>query len=286
MEEPQWGRAGRKFRRETSRALAKEIMGTPNRGRSSNSTSDLALWFLAAFMALGLLLVAPKIGRGLTVAVVAAMGLCLVHPLWQLPWVQNASFANKSWRFGGTLVIALAVLTLFAIYVWPPIRRHILTDVERERFEEPLKQQTDERYTIQLTCPSADESICVYAAQFINLFREAGWKVQNNQVQRVVLGVPYEGIRIFAYVEKYPEPDAPVGSGVWTKVSTSLISVYRSFHAISIEPEEGIRNDMKENVLTIYFGSERADESKPTDLTKMYGRLPEVKRQYPNTKLP
>ena len=169
---------------------------------------------------------------------------------------------------------------------WPPIRRHVLDDEEKGRFEEPLKRQTNDRYEIQLACPSADEATCVYAAQFINLFREAGWKVQNNQVQRVVLGVPYDGVRLFSYVAKYPEPDAPVDSGVWTKITPSLISVYKSFSAIGIEPDSGIRNDMPENVLTVYFGSEKADESIPTGLTKMYGKIPEIKHNYPDVKLP
>jgi len=240
-------------------------------------------------------------GIGVVITLIAGAGAI---PRWAVPVLGAIGFVSFSivavlhgwlrapYWFGtpirATLVLgAAAVLMFFLCWkAWPPVRRHILADAERTLFEEPLKKQTDDRYEIQLTCPSADEPTCVYAAQFITLFREAGWKVQNNQVQRVILGVPYSGIRLFSYVEKYPEPDAPADTGVWTKVSPSLVTVYRSFHAIGIEPDGGIRNDIKENVLTVYFGSEKADESEPTDMTKLYGQLSDAKRQYPNVKLP
>jgi hypothetical protein len=187
-----------------------------------------------------------------------------------------------------TIMFCLIAGTMFLLcwFAWPPIRRHVLDDDEKQAFEAPLREQAEDRYEIQLACPSADESTCVYAAQFINIFKEAGWKIQDYQVKRVTLGVPYDGVRIFSYVEKYPDPAAPPNIGVWTKISKSLITVYRSFHAIQIEPEQGIRNDLKENVLTVYFGSERADEGAPTSLTTMYGQLPQVRQQYPGVKFP
>ena len=82
-------------------------------------------------------------------------------------------------------------------------------------------------------------------------------------------------------MDKYPEPDSPPGTGVWTAVTKSLITVYRSFHAINVEPEEGIRQDINQNVLTVYFGSEKADEGVPTSLTQMYGKLPEFEKLKP-----
>jgi hypothetical protein len=158
---------------------------------------------------------------------------------------------------------------------WPLIRRHLLDAEERERFKAPLEQQRDERYEIQIACPSADEASCIYATQFIDLFREVGWKIQDNQVQRVTLGRAYGGTRLFEYVEKYPPPDAPTNQGVWTLTSSSLVSVYRAFSAVGIEPDEGIRDDVKPNILTIYFGSERSDESQPTQLSETMKLIPE-----------
>jgi hypothetical protein len=201
-------------------------------------------------------------------------------------WLKAPYSVGTPLRATVVIGVMAALMFLLGWLAWPPIRRHTLDAEEQARFEKPLKHQTDDRYEIQLACPSADESVCVYAAQFINLFREAGWKVQDNQVKRVVLGVPYEGIRIFSYVPKYPEPDAPVNTGVWSAVTPSLISVYRAFSAIGIESESGIRNDEKPDALTVYFGSERADESQPTQFTATMAKVEEAKRQYPSLKVP
>jgi hypothetical protein len=180
-------------------------------------------------------------------------------------------------RMGHVSASIVASLILSGFYLWhfyPPIRRHVLDEDEISRFEAPLKTQTNVRFDIQLACPTADEPTCVYAAQFIPLLKDSGWKVQGNQVARVSLGIPYEGIRLFEYVEKYPPQDAPSNVGVWTLTSSSLVSFYRAFSAIGIEPDEGIRNDVPPHVLTVYFGSERADESQPTQLSQTMNLVP------------
>src|SRR4051812_48893714 len=100
-----FGRRGRKGRREAARALAKEIMG--GRDLPSNQNLNLTLWFVATFMALALLLLAPKVGRPLTAIIVLAMAVCLIHPLWQLQFVQRGSSAvNKISRFIIVFLIA------------------------------------------------------------------------------------------------------------------------------------------------------------------------------------
>ena len=188
-EPPMWGRGARQYRRGAARELAREVVRTGNQARQSSPKLDVVLWFLAAFMALGLFLLAPKIGRASTIVVLIAMAGCLVHPLWQLPLVQNAqSLTKKIKLFSSFVLLAFALLALFGVYVWPPVRRHVLSEKERQAFQEPLKvQQKGEHEEIQIVCPTSDESTCVYANQFINIFREAGWKVQNNQVERVTL---------------------------------------------------------------------------------------------------
>lgn len=243
-------------------------------------------------------------GIGVVIALLTLIAGAGTVPRWAVSSLGGIGFLSfsvvatlhgwlKAPYWFGTPIRATAVLAAMAVVMfalcwaaWPPIRRHVLDEDEKARFKAPLEDQEEDRYDIELACPNSDEATCVYVAQFITLFREAGWKVEDNQVKRVTLGIPYDGIRLFGYVEKYPEPDAPVNSGVWALVSKSLIATYRSFHAIGIEAESGIRKDEKPNTLTVYFGSERADESTPTQLTQLYGRLPEVKRQYPSLKLP
>ena len=146
-----------------------------------------------------------------------------------------------------------------------------LDDAEISRFEAPLKTQTKERYDIQLACPAADEPTCVCAAQFLPLLKDSGWKVQGNLVVRVSLGIPYEGVRLFEYVEKYPPPDAPSNQGVWALLSASRVSFYPAFSAIGIEPDAGIRNDVKPDVLTVSNSSCQKDSCRNGDSTCTIG---------------
>lgn len=209
-------------------------------------------------------------------------------------WLQ-ASGDNFVLRFVGSALrtLFIVIVTGAPIFVlcrlaWPPVRRHILDDDEKASFEKPLRIQTSNRDEIQLACPAAEEVTCVYAAQFINIFKESGWKLQSYDVQRVNLAIPYEGIRMFGYVKEYPPPDAPPNIGEWSSISPSMVSIYRAFASVGIETETGIRKDEEQNVLTLYFGSERADESARTQfgdsIKKMEqekDRFPIVKERYP-----
>jgi hypothetical protein len=143
-----------------------------------------------------------------------------------------------------------------------------LTANERTRFEKPLiVQQKGEHEEVQFTCPAADENTCVYAEQFIDMFREAGWRVQNNEVQRGTLARPPSGIVLFKHTDGTPDPN-DWKSGTWTRISPGLVSVYQAFASIGIEVDGAGRKDISEDVLTIYFGQEKSDESDGTPLTQ------------------
>src|SRR5271166_479146 len=84
------------------------------------SSSDIALWFLAAFMALGLFLAAPKIGQGLTAIVLIGMFGCLVHPIWQLPFIKRIDRVTiRAFSFVGLLLLAATLIGGFGLYVCP-----------------------------------------------------------------------------------------------------------------------------------------------------------------------
>jgi hypothetical protein len=185
-----------------------------------------------------------------------------------------------------SLVISFAFAGVYLWYFFPPIRRHALDQEEQQSFEQPLKNQQSPRASLTLACSAYDEAACTYGGQFVYLFRDAGWKVKNNGVERVTLTYPYDGVRIFAYVKQYPDPNAPPNVGVWTRVTPSLITVYRAFHAIGVEPEENIRKDESPEELTVYFGHEKEDEGQPTNLSRMFQDLPDIKQEHPELRLP
>lgn len=260
-------RKSRAQRREEARALAREVLHSERIKRPATKLDKG--WFLAAFMALALLLIAPKIGRGITATVLIAMTACLVRPIWDLGVVQQApSHPKRNWRFAGIMLASLISVTLFGIYVWPPIKRHTLTAEERASFETALKPQRGPDLEVQIACPQNDEKVCIYAGQFINLFGEAGWSIEP-YVTRIILTKPPDGILIQRragnrdYLMKHWD-----AGGYFNINEPHLLAVQGAFQSIHIEPTGGTDPDVPENVMRIYFGLERENEAEPTDLTK------------------
>ena len=148
----------------------------------------------------------------------------------------------------------------------------MLSDSERALFEKPLSAQKEPREEIQIICAEGDELACVYAAQFVNIFREAGWKVQDNHVEPVRMNNPTAGIVLFKRGEGKLDPDN-WRSGLWGALTASLIDVRRAFVNIGIEPEFGSNPQLAEGVVSIFFGLEKEDESAPTDFTRTMKKL-------------
>ena len=253
-------------RREEARALAREILHTE---KAKPPTKLDKGWFLAACMALGLLLIAPRIGHGITVAVLIAMASCLVNPIWHLGIVQEArSEVSRNWRFIGILLIAFISVGLFGLYAMPPVKRHKLNARERVSFENALKPQKGDDLQVQLACPPNDEKVCTYAGQFINLVGDSGWKVQAF-VDRLTLTRPFDGIMIYRRGgnRDYSLQHYNAG-GYFNSNEPHLLAMQRAFQSIQVEPSGGTDPDIPENVMMIYFGPERENEAEPTDLTK------------------
>ena len=254
-------------RREEARALAKEMLRS-EKIKPATTKLDKG-WFLAAFMALALLLIAPKIGRAITAVVLVAMASCLVHPIWHLSIVQQASrHSIRNWRFAGISLVALISMGLFGVYVWPPIKRHTLTAKERASFENALRAQKGDDIEIQLACPPNDEKGCTYAGQFIRAVGDSGWKVQA-YVSRLTLTKPLEGIMIYRRGGNRDYSLQHYDAGGYFNINEPhLLAMQKAFQSIQIEPSGGTNPDLPENVMMIYFGPERENEAEPTDLTR------------------
>ena len=233
------------------------------------SKGDIALWCLAAFMSLGLTLAAPKIGQTLTGAVLGAMFACLIHPLWQVPFIQKIKRPiAKNLAFIGTLFVVAILIGGFGFYVWPPIKRHPLTAAERESFEKELKNQPNDDLLIQMACPPNNEKECTYAQQFIRPIGDSGWKVQA-YVDRLMLTKPLDGIMIYRRGGNRDYSLQHYDAGGYFNISEPhLLAIQKAFEAIHVEPSGGTNPDLPENVMMIYVGPERENEAESTDLTK------------------
>jgi hypothetical protein len=241
-------------------------------------------WFLAAFMALALLLLAPKIGQTITIVVLIAMVGCLVHPLSQLTWVRSSITPKiKAIRFSFLLAATMVAVGLFGIYVWPSVLRHVLDEKERQAFEKPLKKQAKgEHEELRLGCPAYDEAVCSYAGQFVQMFVESGWIVEENEVSRLQINRSPAGILLFR---------RRVAGGTFNSVaqaSPGTIALYRAFANIGVQVDlattDGIEvNDrtinMPDNFILVYFGVERPDESEGTQLTRKMKLLEQMQKK-------
>jgi hypothetical protein len=229
---------------------------------------DIIASCLAVFMGLALLPLAPKLGRELTGVVLALMLVTAIYPIRHFAISRGkGSSARKIVRFIALMSVAILTEGAFGIYVWPPLRRHELSEKERYKFEESLSAQKSPRDTVRLVCPRADESACAYAGQFISLFREAGWTVLGNQIERGTLARPESGV-ILLLPGSGNLDSAKWNSGLLTVVSSSLENVRQAFVNVEVEPGYSADSRIPDRMMAVYFGPEKDDAAERTDLTK------------------
>jgi hypothetical protein len=257
--------------RQQRRAEAREAAKLLVRGKTPGAFRwDYTLGLVGAAIGIILVLAPPKT-RQETVLWLVAMFALLVYPAFH---VVRASLQSRVKWLQTPVAMILLGGVVFGIghHVWPPIRRHTLSVQERYSFEKPLSEQKEPREEIQILCAEGDEPSCLYGGQFVNLFREAGWKVQNNRIERVRLNNPSAGIVLFKHGTGKLDPDN-WQSGLWTALTASLVDVRRAFVNIGIEPESASNPELREGVISIYFGLEREDEGAPTNLTSTMKKL-------------
>jgi hypothetical protein len=230
---------------------------------------DYSLFFIGVVIGIVLVVAPPRTRLAMVFWLIIMFG-SLVYPLLHL--VRAALQTRmKSARVPTAIILSAILVSAVGYSVWPPIRRHTLSDKERALFEKPLSEQKGPREEIQITCSQGDEAACVYANQFVNIFREAGWRVRDNHVERVLMSNPTGGIFIFKRGTGKLNPD-DWRSGLWTALTLSFVNVRQAFVNLGIEPESGSNPEMPEGVITVYFGSEKDAEGAPTVLTDMMKR--------------
>ncbi|MBI4465788.1 MAG: hypothetical protein HY647_13875 [Acidobacteria bacterium] len=250
-----------------------------NPGVQGVQTKDIALWCWAAVMAIALYLAPEKTPLWVVSGLIIAMAVLAAHPVLHIPWVLRATTArSRIFRSGMVMLGMIVIIGLYGWFVWPHSRRHMLTERERYNFEKPLTEQKEAREEVQLACPQADENTCIYAAQFINFFREAGWKVQGNVVERGMLGSPLPGVILVKRGTGQLDPNN-WRSGLWMRFSPSLESVRQAFVNIGVEPDSIVDANLSENVIRVYIGSEKGNAAERTSLTDAMERIEQERRK-------
>jgi hypothetical protein len=141
------------------------------------SQGDTALWCSAGAMGLGISLVPNRSGMWTAIFLIG-MAALLVHPVLYLPWIARAtSTVVKVTRGALAIVVMVLAVAFFGWVVWPHPHRHDLATKEQKAFQSALSDVNFSKPTIHFACPANDEASCVYAAQFISLFGNAGPRV-------------------------------------------------------------------------------------------------------------
>jgi len=151
--------------------------------------------------------------------------------------------------------------------------RHTLSSDEQKKFVATLSSQSGLKGPIRISCPSADESVCIYAAQFIDLFKSAGLVVEGGVVNRVSLGVPYEGIRLFTHSDNQFDPAQPPGTGHWVTITPSLMAVRKGFVSVGIGTDTGGEDDISGETVNVYFGPQQTKETAVNSLMQTEQQL-------------
>jgi len=221
----------------------------------SVSRGDIALWCLAAVIAVALYL-APQKTPLWTCAGLVCMAVLAAHPTLYLPWARNA--ANRKAKTSRSFFAMWGMIVLIVLYgwiVWPPVPYYRnLTQKEQEQFMDILKSQKEPREQLKITCPSNDEGLCVIATGYLELFQRAGWRTPTGGIERGLYGKSVSGISI----AKKPEPGTldpnNPNLGLWVLQSPSMVTINNAFGSLNLRVIRLAEQDLPENVISIYFG--------------------------------
>lgn len=124
---------------------------------------------------------------------------------------------------------------------------------------EVLKGAPPPHEKITLGCSAYSEESCVFAGQFLNLFKRAGWPLQVDGVERVNLTRPIAGVVLFTHGEGKYDPSAP-DSGLWTKITPDRDALEEAFSNLDLDPESSADGTIPEGEVRIFFGIEPSEE--------------------------
>lgn len=251
MSEPYKPRPTRAERRAAAREAAKQLVDHTPPPTRKGFRWDYTLAFVVAIMTLLVVIFPPQTVESMLfwLAIIFVLG---IYPASHL--VSHTLSDNK--RFIYPLAVGgwLCVVALIGFYKWPllPYYRQ-LSDKETKAFADSISKPPAGAEQLRLGCPQTSEEICITAGQFLPLFQRAGWTVEGNQIQRLLLPKPVSGVALFRHGEGTPVPSNP-DLGLWIKQSPGLIQIVGAFKGLHMPPQQAADASMPDGVIGIYFG--------------------------------
>lgn len=156
---------------------------------------------------------------------------------------------------GTAILIYAGALVLFGRYLEWNLRR--LASKHREEFVRVLQSQSEPREAVKIGCPSNDEQTCVFAGNFLNLFKVAEWPLQFDSIKRLNLPKPLSGVALFKHGTGGYDPSL-LNSGLWVQETPSLTTIQKAFAKIGMKAQLQKQADvqMPNNLIGVCFGVE------------------------------
>lgn len=137
----------------------------------------------------------------------------------------------------------------FAVSAWwnythPPKPLHTFNEKERSAFIQALKANGAPTRSVWLSCPDGRVETCRLVRQFIGMFQESGWRVEENKVVQWTPAHPLGGVYLILQADG--EPDE------LTRVAER--GMKNSFTALGIPVRSASAPDVPRNSIGVYFG--------------------------------
>lgn len=146
------------------------------------------------------------------------------------------------------MAVSLAIfgfaINAYRNYMQPVKPLHAFTAKERSAFTDILKAGGVPSKSVWLACSDGKPETCELVKQFLSMFQESGWKVEDNRVITWTPAHPLQGVHLIVYSPG--ESDAAR--------LEEAVGVKNSFTAIGIPVETVSAPDVPRNSIGIYFG--------------------------------
>ncbi len=255
-------RASRKKRSKTHKTRKPSAEESKHRNQDEHRWRKVAAWTVPLVVVPVTLALSADGRTGVWLTVIVSV-VFLVYVLIILEWyIWRAKPERNRLRLASVFVIAFVIAAGFiwqSRIEWHSVPHGLwlaLTDDEKHKFVEVLLSQTETRERIMIACPPMNEQLCISATPFVDLFKRGRFIVENDRVDRVILGKPSAGVTLFKYGHADAFDPQDPDQGKWVRQTASLLTVQQAFDAIGIEVKQVADESFPPDIIGIFFGVE------------------------------
>jgi hypothetical protein len=146
--------------------------------------------------------------------------------------------------FGLFMAISGFGISLYWNYTHPPKPLHTFNEKERSAFTQALKASGAPTRSVWLSCPEGKPETCRLVRQFIDMFQESGWRVEENKVVQWTPAHPLAGVYLILQADGEPDD--------LTRAAEKGIK--NSFTALGIPVRSASAPDVPRNSIGVFFG--------------------------------